>query len=82
LANHCNIDGIAANRYVAGLIDGMTLGTEMGARKLFCPPADITAVQATAIACKFAQDNPKDWNVSAPYMIAQSLAEAWPCPKS
>lgn len=77
--DHCEKNMSAANRYVTGVMDGYVTATGAGAKKQFCPPGNVTAGQATAIACKYLKDNPKNWNAPAPYVVIFALSEAWPC---
>ena len=80
--DHCDKNPGAANRYVLGVMDGFRTATEAEGNKLFCPSEKVRAGRATAVACKFARENPAHWNVPASYLVVRSLSAAWPCRKT
>jgi hypothetical protein len=80
--DYCDKHPSAATSYVLGSIDGFRTATEAEGNKLFCPPEKVRAGQVMAVACKFARENPTQWNVPAPYLVVRSLSAAWPCRKT
>jgi hypothetical protein len=77
--NHCEKNQVAANRYVVGLMDGYATGSQISKSRGYCTPPSVSAGQATAVACKFARDNPSEWHVPAAYLVIKALQDAWPC---
>jgi len=63
-------DGIFLG-YVTGVID--TLGDAL------CLPDDVSNRQVTAIAAKYLNGHPEQWNQPAPQLVMRAMRAAFPC---
>jgi len=61
--------------YVTGVYDSLAVF-------YYCAPPNITIGQVVAIAHKYLKENPDKWNLPANILVAESLKNAWPCPKN
>jgi hypothetical protein len=67
--------------YITGLVDGLMIGKTLAGTKLtFCPPKDLTTLQAQLIIEKFIQDQPKSLNKTADIVSVAAMTAAYPCP--
>lgn len=71
---HENVDGSVFMGYVLGVVDA-TDG------KYECLPSTVTAGQLAAMAAKYIDDHPEEWNAPGPSLIVRSLSRKFPCSK-
>ena len=69
--------------YIAGVSDAYATPSGAHDGKLavrsWCPPQDASLGQQTAVVSKWLDSHPEQWHFSAAVLVAQALAEAFPC---
>ena len=65
--------------YIFGLLDGLELGEQFGAKRRVCLPDGVTGGQLKDVVCRYVDANPDQRRVPASYLAETALEEAWPC---
>jgi hypothetical protein len=72
--------GLICSAYVEGFTEGLIMGKSLSEAGLtFCPPRDLTVLQARLIVEKWMREHPKALNDSAKRVSIGALIRAYPC---
>jgi len=80
--NQDSVGYLNCNAYVAGFVEGLYIGKSLpGSGYNFCPPKDLTYLQARLVIEKFMRDHPKMLNDAAGSVAMAVRVLTYPCAK-
>ena|ERR1700722_16275325 len=71
--------GPACLMYISGVTQTLILNDDTKLMTAPCPAKGVTEGQITDVVIKWLEDHPEKRNDAAPYLIMESLKEAFPC---
>ncbi len=82
LRKMCDAKTSASIAYVSGAVDAAFFYQKLrGVKDRICMPMGVKTDQVLDVACKYLEDHPENRHWIAADIVAESVAQAWPCPK-
>jgi hypothetical protein len=73
--------GISCSAWVSGFVEGLLVGKLLPEAGLtFCPPKDLSGLQARLLVENWIRQHPKELNEQASKVSMAALLTAYPCP--
>ena len=78
LQEECRKDSAFAYGYIFGLLDGTDIGEQLGAKRQFCLPSDVSGKQIFDVVCRYVDAHPESRQWSAGYFAVTAMRRLHP----